>query len=143
MGNTLLRDADVCGMAHGLEIRVPLLDRVLVDYVYSLPGKWRVKHKGVNKPLLVEALGDEFRPELLTLGKRGFSLPIDHWMTGHLRQYCEHLLQRICEWGEIEPSAVKRVWSDFLSEPDGPAWSRAWLLIVLGAWYDKWDSTGR
>ena len=143
MGNTLLRDADVCGMAHGLEIRVPLLDRVLVDYVYSLPGKWRVRRKGVNKPLLVEALGVGFRPEILALGKRGFSLPIEHWMTGHMRPYCEHLLQRTCDCAEMEPSAVKKVWSDFLSEPNGPAWSRAWLLVVLGAWYDKWDKTGR
>ncbi len=143
MGNTLLRDADVCGMAHGLEIRVPLLDRVLVDYVYSLPGKWRVMRKGVNKPLLVEALGVGFRPEILSLRKRGFDLPIQHWMTGHLRPYCEHLLQKICDSGEIEPSAAKRVWNDFLSEPCSPAWSRAWLLIVLGAWYDKWGKTGR
>ena len=42
LGNILLRDPDVCGMAHGLEIRAPLLDHELADYMFSLPGKWRV-----------------------------------------------------------------------------------------------------
>src|SRR5262249_48834562 len=39
MRNTLLRDADVCSMAHGLEVRVPLLDHHLVELVASLPGR--------------------------------------------------------------------------------------------------------
>lgn len=42
LGNILLRDPDVFGMAHGLEIRAPLLDHELADYMFSLPGKWRV-----------------------------------------------------------------------------------------------------
>src|SRR5262249_46708379 len=37
-GNMLLRDTDVMGMAHGLEIRVPFLDRRLLDAVHALPG---------------------------------------------------------------------------------------------------------
>ena len=53
MGNTLLRDADVYGMAHGLEIRVPMLDRQLVESLLTVPGHLRVSKRGINKPLLL------------------------------------------------------------------------------------------
>jgi len=140
MGNMLLRDSDVFGMANSLEIRVPFLDRLLIDYVYSLPGKWRVMRNGVNKPLLVEALGNRFRPEIINLKKRGFELPIGYWMAGPLRDRCEYLLQKVCDSGAVEPSAVRTVWQGFLAEPESPAWSRAWLLVVFGAWCDKYHT---
>lgn len=140
MGNMLLRDSDVFGMAHSLEIRVPFLDRGVIDYVYSLPGRWRVIRDGVNKPLLAEALGERLRPEILHLKKRGFSLPIGQWMVGPLRDHCESLLWKAGDSEVVDPSAVRTVWEGFLAEPGSPAWSRAWLLIVFGAWLDQFDA---
>ena len=55
MLNTLLRDSDVMSMAHGLELRVPLIDHVLADKVMALPGAWKLD-SNVPKPLLVHAL---------------------------------------------------------------------------------------
>src|SRR5262249_48730360 len=59
MSNTLLRDTDAMSMAHSLEVRVPFVDTKLVDYVLSLPGKWKLDH-GIPgpKPLLADALSD-------------------------------------------------------------------------------------
>ena len=140
MGNMLLRDADVFGMAHGLEIRVPLLDRALLDYVLSLPGAWRVRQGQANKPLLADAMAEKLNPQLRALPKRGFSLPQAAWMAGPLRGKFEHLLQVVSDSNLVEGAAVAAVWQDFLSDREGPTWSRAWLLGVLGAWL---DSTGK
>jgi asparagine synthase (glutamine-hydrolysing) len=38
MLNTLLRDTDFMSMAHGLEVRVPLIDHKLIEYLFTLPG---------------------------------------------------------------------------------------------------------
>jgi len=137
MGNTLLRDSDVFGMAHGLEIRVPFLDRKLVSYALSLPGKWRTDPNGVKKPLLVDAMGDKLRAGLKKLPKRGFSLPQAAWMAGSLRSQFEHLSDTVKHSGLVDPLGVSAAWQNFLADQTGPTWARAWLLGVLGAWIEK------
>ena len=134
MGNTLLRDADVFGMAHGLEIRVPFLDQDLVDYIFTLPGRWRVAKNSVNKPLLQDALKDKIPSRVCGLRKRGFCLPQGAWMAGPLRQEFEQYLDVVRSSGWVNPDGVSAVWKDFLVDQTGPTWSRAWLLGVLGAW---------
>lgn len=136
MGNMLLRDADVFGMAHGLEIRVPLLDRTLIDQVYGLPGAWRAPRDGQNKPLLADAMAGRLNARLQGLPKRGFSLPQAAWMAGPLRPLFEHLIGRVAESGLVEAGAIRGLWDDFLADQNGPTWSRAWAVGVLGAWLD-------
>ncbi len=82
MGNMLLRDSDVFGMAHGLEIRVPFLDRPLVDYAYRLPGTIRLPSGAPGKHLIREALADLLPADLLRLRKQGFSLSQEDWIAG-------------------------------------------------------------
>ena len=115
MGNMLLRDADVFGMAHGLEIRVPFLDRQLADYVLALPGRWRVMRKGINKPLLVDAMGGDLRRDILRRRKTGFSLPYADWMTGPLRDRCEGMIDTLKRSNMVDSEAVGQTWQDFLS----------------------------
>jgi len=136
MGNMLLRDSDVFGMAHGLEIRVPFLDRRLTDYVFSLPGHLRVARRRVNKPLLVDAMAGRLRAEILNLGKRGFGLPQAAWMAGPLRERFRELIETTRQSGSMAPEGVTATWEDFLRDRKGPTWSRAWLLGALGAWMD-------
>jgi len=137
MGNMLLRDSDVFGMAQGLEIRVPFLDLPLVNYALSLPGKWRVVPNGVKKPLLSHALGDKLRDDLKRMPKRGFSLPQADWMAGPLKEQFENLLKNVKESGIIDPIGVSATWQDFLEDQTVPTWSRAWMLGVIGAWIEK------
>lgn len=77
MRNQLLKDSDVMSMANGLELRVPLVDRVLFETVARIPARTRLRQ---GKKLLVEAL-----PELPEWGvnqpKRGFLFPYQKWAT--------------------------------------------------------------
>lgn len=131
-GNMLLRDSDVMGMAHGLEIRVPFLDRRLLDAVHALPGSTRLPPGAAGKHLLRQAFPDLLRPAISDRAKTGFTLPVARWMLGPLRDRCQHGLKACEEQLGLPPTAVRRVWSDFEREPNGPQWTRALALVAVG-----------
>lgn len=81
----LLRDADACSMAHGVELRVPFLDAALWNQAARLPPGLRY---APGKRLLARALPDLPR-EVFDRPKRGFSLPWDAWLSGALRREAE------------------------------------------------------
>jgi asparagine synthase (glutamine-hydrolysing) len=78
MQNQLLRDADVMSMAHGLEIRVPFLDKDFLQTVFSISSN--VKYQGKNgKQLLIDAFGSELPRSIWNRPKMGFSFPFAEW----------------------------------------------------------------
>jgi asparagine synthase (glutamine-hydrolysing) len=133
MRNTLLRDSDGMSMAHGLELRVPFLDRDLAHRIFSLPGKCKL---GTSpKPLLVNALNGALPENIVRRPKRGFTLPFERWLRDELR---EPLQESLSGNGAgplaslLNARAVSEVWSDFLSGKT--SWSRPWALHVLDRW---------
>ena len=134
MLNTLLRDADTMSMAHGLELRVPLIDHRLAQMAMSLPGEWKVD-KDTPKPLLVNALAGALPRDVVSRTKRGFTLPFEHWLKDEIRTEVEKSLMSADDGplaGVLQPGAVKQVWQDFLR--GRTSWSRPWALYVLQSW---------
>jgi asparagine synthase (glutamine-hydrolysing) len=134
MLNTLLRDSDVMSMAHGLEIRVPLIDQTLATGLLSIPGRRKLIGR-TPKPLLVGAVRGELPDEIICRRKRGFTLPFEHWLKHEMRQAVEQSIYAITEGplgAVLDPGAVKRVWKDFLE--GHTSWSRPWSLHVLERW---------
>jgi asparagine synthase (glutamine-hydrolysing) len=82
---------DRFSMAHSLEARVPFLDHVLVEKVLAIPSSVRTKPMDL-KYLFKQAVGDLLPPELLSLRKRGFVIPIGLWLRRELRPLIERLL---------------------------------------------------
>lgn len=79
MQNQLLRDSDVMGMAHGVEIRVPFLDDELVKYTLTVDSD--IKYGGnYKKQLLIDCFSDVVPPEIYTRPKMGFSFPFAKWL---------------------------------------------------------------
>lgn len=134
MLNTLLRDSDAMSMAHGLELRVPLIDHVLADKLLTMPGAWKLDHD-VPKPVLVGALKGALPSEIVHRKKQGFTLPFELWLRGNLRPEVEAALQNIVP-GPLGPllnhDSALQVWSDFLNQKT--SWSRIWSLYVLQRW---------
>jgi asparagine synthase (glutamine-hydrolysing) len=133
MLNTLLRDSDVMSMAHGLELRVPLIDHVLAERLFTVPGTWKLD-RAIPKHLLVESVGG-LPPEIVHRRKRGFTLPIEHWLRAELRTEAEHSLQSASGGplsGVLDPTVVREVWQHFLEGKT--SWSRPWSLYVLQRW---------
>lgn len=134
MLNTLLRDADCMSMAHGLEVRVPLIDHQLVRRVLALPGSWKLE-KRTPKPLLVHALRGGLPDEIIHRPKRGFTMPFEHWLRDALRPVMEKSLRKIGDGALgalISEQGAWRVWEEFLE--GRTSWSRPWSLYVLQRW---------
>lgn len=134
MHDVLLRDTDQMSMAHGLEVRVPLLDHRLVEYVMGLTDD--VRHAGTApKPLLVESVGEPL-PSACLRPKRGFVLPFAGWMRGPLQSYCDARLgpSGLAGRGIVNSKALTSLWRSFAAGEARVSWSRPWTLVALEAW---------
>lgn len=80
----ILTKVDRASMAHGLEVRVPILDHEFVDWVSGLPSKLKL-HQGQGKFILKKALEPLISNETLYRPKQGFSVPLAIWFRGPLR----------------------------------------------------------
>jgi asparagine synthase (glutamine-hydrolysing) len=79
--NQLLRDADVMGMASGVEVRTPFVDRRFATTMWALPQAVRLQH---GKKLLADAV-PEIPPWAFSSPKRCFQFPFDRWLDGEWR----------------------------------------------------------
>jgi asparagine synthase (glutamine-hydrolysing) len=87
----LLPKADRMSMAHGLEVRSPLLDDDVVELAFKLPPTLKVRG-WARKRVLKEAVRDLLPADLLNRRKRGFGVPLDRWFREDLRSYAEGTL---------------------------------------------------
>jgi asparagine synthase (glutamine-hydrolysing) len=85
MKNQLLRDTDVFGMVHSLEIRVPFLDKELVDYVLRVEPK--EKFGIYNKQILADIAKGIVPHEVIDRPKMGFTLPFEKWMRNNIDRF--------------------------------------------------------
>ncbi len=76
MRNQLLRDADWAGMAHGVEIRVPLVDMRLIELAPAIPGLL----PQAGKAALAQAPTLPLPDEIVARAKTGFGVPTGAWM---------------------------------------------------------------
>jgi asparagine synthase (glutamine-hydrolysing) len=138
MHDVLLRDTDQLAMAHALEVRVPLLDHVLAEYVVSLPDTHK-RPDGTPKRLLVESLDDRLPTAVTRRRKQGFTLPLATWMRGELKGFCEERLgpRRLGGRGIFQPERLKTMWDAFLDNRPQTSWSRVWVLVVLEDWLER------
>jgi asparagine synthase (glutamine-hydrolysing) len=107
----LLMYADKLSMAHGLEVRVPYLDREVVEYVTRLPSRFKVRH-GRRKWLHREVCRRFLPPRIVGRKKRGFAVDaVDRWfhasLSGRMSGYL--LDQSSLMFTYLRPEAVKRL----------------------------------
>lgn len=122
----LLRDGDVFSMAHSIELRVPFLDDQLVQAA-QLCNLSETLARDVNKPVLVNALGDSRLASLAARPKRGFTLPMDSWIRNHAGDLESLTLSSPL----FDRTAVHACWRAF--KFGHSHWSRPWLLAVAAA----------
>lgn len=130
----MLTKIDLMSMAHGLEVRSPFLDYRLVDAVFPMPWRWKLRgwHK---KHLLIEAFRDLLPPELHRRPKKGFEVPVGPWLRGPLYGMARDLIQADrCFFG----SALSREGAQGLLDDHAAGWADhnfcLWALVSLLAW---------
>ena len=133
MASMLLRDTDAVSMARSLEVRVPLLDTPLVEFVGGLPDGVR-RREGIGKALLKDAVGDLLPQEILIQKKRTFTLPWEEWLRGPLRKRVEASFATPAASlaTYIHGDGVREVWGAFLAGKT--SWSRPWSIYVVNEW---------
>jgi asparagine synthase (glutamine-hydrolysing) len=124
-------------MYHSLEVRVPLLDREVVEIAARID--WRscldVKRK-IGKLPLRNALSRHLRHQTKT--KRGFGVPMNAWMRGPLRPLFEEMvLGRKTILGiSINREALRKMFTQHLEGQIDHSWG-LWVLLSLTLWEDK------
>ncbi len=83
--NDMLIKVDRMSMAHGLEVRVPFLDRQMVQFCANLPADFKLHRGKIRKHILRESLRGSLPDAVLDRPKSGFNIPVDQWMRGQLR----------------------------------------------------------
>ncbi len=122
-------------MAVGLEARVPLLDRQLVEHAFSLPPE-RIVRPGATKIAFREAIRPWLPEPILKRSKSGFSPPFKRWVGGAGREAAFRALERgdLAADGVIDPRGVRVL----IESGTQRRHNKLWLLLNLEAWYRRW-----
>ena len=131
----LLVKVDIASMANSLEARSPFLDHPLVEFAAAIPADLKVRGRA-TKLLLKRALQDLLPEATLRRPKRGFGVPIDHWLRHELRELVHDALlaPRALARGLFHPAVVRRLLDEHAR---GKAnWhSLLWNLLMLELWH--------
>ncbi len=138
MEGDILPKVDRASMSASLEVRVPLLNRVLLDLAARLPVSYKL-HGLTTKYLLRRAIEDRLPPCIWKRGKKGFNVPVARWIAGPLLEMTRDLLHpdRLRREGFFEPQAVQALLDDHLARRRD-ARKLLWTLLTFEMWYAHW-----
>lgn len=104
--NDMLKKVDLASMQHAVEVRLPYLDKGLVEFALSLPENLLINH-GIRKYILREAFSDLLPESIMKRRKQGFLLPVRKWFkNGMLRDQLYNLAN---ETTTLDKSALKKL----------------------------------
>jgi len=140
LGERLLRDTDAASMAVALEVRVPLIDHVVIEKLAAIPEGMRFDPLG-RKQLLRDLALHGVDPAIFDRKKAGFELPLEVWCRERLGADIDGTLRdaQLCARVGLNPDAVARLWRAFQAQAPGLYWSRIWSLYVLLWWCRRYD----
>jgi asparagine synthase (glutamine-hydrolysing) len=133
---------DRMSMAHGLEVRSPLCDYQLVDFVRSLPVDYRL-HKMTNKYIFKEVARRWLPSDIVDRRKVGFDSPIGQWFKEDLKPFIRGFLspEQLRSSKLLDPQAVQVLIETHLSgERDYSL--QLWSLLALEGWYRMYIEDG-
>lgn len=137
--NDMLVKVDRMTMAHGLEARVPFLDHELVEFLATVPPRFKLRRLTQKKHLLKRALQGRLPRQVLSRGKQGFNVPKGIWIRNELKAFVADTLSRrnISAMGLFEPNAVADLLTEhWRSQKDNS--HQIWGLLVLALWWRQY-----
>jgi asparagine synthase (glutamine-hydrolysing) len=137
LADDILTKVDRASMANSLEVRAPLLDHQLVEFVARLP--WHLKLRGrEGKYILKQAVQTLVPHEVLHRRKMGFRLPIDQWLRGQLASFAEAHLEDLCQRQQMlfRPEYIRRLFREHragMRDHTAPLWA----LLMFQLWQQQ------
>ncbi|MFZ2088484.1 MAG: asparagine synthase (glutamine-hydrolyzing) [Desulfobaccales bacterium] len=137
----ILVKVDRASMANSLEVRVPLLNRLLVEYAAQLPHAFKLRGL-TTKFILRRALQGILPDSILKRGKKGFNAPVARWLAGPLKPLLEELLapQRLKQQGLFNPDYVAALIKEHQARHRDNR-KLLWTLLAFQMWYERWLGT--
>jgi asparagine synthase (glutamine-hydrolysing) len=136
MVGDILTKVDRMSMAASLEVRVPILDHLFVEYATGLPAEWKLR--GRQQKYILRKLADRVGVphEALYRKKQGFALPLVHWIRHELKDLILSLLlePRTLQRGYFDPKGVRQLLDEhFRGHRDHSG--GIWRLLMLELWH--------
>jgi asparagine synthase (glutamine-hydrolysing) len=138
MVDNCLVKVDRMSMAASLEVRVPLLDKDLVELAFQVPSRLKVGN-GQTKVLLKRVAARHIPHSCVYRPKEGFSIPIKTWLKDDLRARLEELLSydRMKAGGLFNVQTVERLKGEHLADRANHS-HILWSMMVFEDWRDRW-----
>lgn len=132
---------DRASMAHGLEVRPPLVDHELLELAARVPSRWKIRG-GKTKWILKQACQTRLPASVVWRPKHGFDIPIDSWLRGPLREMFETaVLDPRAPVGDlVSQAAVRRLYRGHLLGI-GRHGGALWAMLVLARWAERYLAT--
>lgn len=132
----ILVKVDRAAMAVSLETRAPFLDKDVVEFAWQLPMNLKLRN-GQGKWILRKLLYKYVPENLVERPKMGFSIPLDDWLRGPLREWAEPLLDehRLIAEGYINPVPVRRAWEQHQQNKANFGY-RLWSVLMFQSWLE-------
>jgi asparagine synthase (glutamine-hydrolysing) len=134
---SVLTKVDRASMAHGLEVRPPLLDSSLVDWAFSLPSRYKLRG-GTGKFLLKRAAAGTLPKTIVHRRKKGFGIPLARWLRGPLADPIREVIAGSPVWdlGLLDRPTFAGYHRDHESQRADRS-KPLWALYVLHRWLER------
>lgn len=136
----MLAKIDRMSMAHGLEVRVPFLDHRIVSFAFGLPAAYKLKGN-FRKRILQDAFKDFLPEKLYNRPKKGFEVPLLHWMRHELKSTLDEVVfnkEMLNAQAVFNSEEMFRLKSQLNSSNPGDAHATIWALFVFQKWWKKY-----
>ena len=136
MAADILTKVDRMSMATSLEVRVPILDHLFVEWATGLPADWKIR-QGQQKYILrklAERIG--VPKEVIHRPKQGFALPLVHWIRYELKDLITTVLldARTLQRGYFQPRGVRQLLDEHFRGRRNHS-GRIWRLLIFELWH--------
>ena len=132
----ILVKVDRTAMAVSLESRVPMLDKDVIEFAWTLPIEY-LRDDKEGKKVLRDVLYRYVPRDMMERPKKGFSIPIKKWlMDSDLRDWAEALLDKdkIRQQGILDADVVEKIWKDLTER--GIYRVQIWYILMFQQWYE-------
>ena len=131
----MLTKVDRGSMLASLETRVPMLDRNLIELVFSMPARFKINNKD-RKIILKDTFRDMIPDELFSAPKHGFSVPVGDWLRDNLKNKLIEYADKdfIEKQGLFNYEYIRDVFNEHM-ERKKDRYSELWAFFVFQNWY--------
>jgi asparagine synthase (glutamine-hydrolysing) len=143
LAGDILTKVDRMSMATSLEVRVPLLDHVFVEWAAAMPVEW--KYRNGSRKYILKKLAERIGipGDVLHRRKQGFQLPLVDWMRSELKQQLLGILlePRTLQRGYFRPEAVRGLVKEHMSGRRNRS-GVLWKMLILELWHRNFLEAG-